>query len=107
ENGLRALVASPPLNAADASSVARRTGTLTRNAPPGSGAKSTMRAAEPWRKRGNPHRDTTTETVAQRRGDSRHGKQTAKPNLCVGHQPTVLVSAQRVTPPNRASARPA
>jgi hypothetical protein len=36
--------------------------------PRRSGAKSTMRAAEKKRKLGNPHRDTTTETVAQRAG---------------------------------------
>jgi hypothetical protein len=36
-----------------------------------SGAKSAMWAAEPWRTHGNPHRDTTTETVAARGGDMR------------------------------------
>src|SRR4029079_18992519 len=47
ENGLRALAASPPLNAADASSVARRTGTLTRKAPPKRAEVNPQRACRP------------------------------------------------------------
>ena len=49
----------------------RCAGELAEKAPQGSGAKSAMWAAEPWRTHGNPHRDTTTETVAARGGDMR------------------------------------
>jgi hypothetical protein len=42
-------------------------------APPGSGAKSTMRAAEKRRRKRGPHRHNTTETVAQHSQHSEAG----------------------------------
>jgi hypothetical protein len=75
--------------------VAAETTAGHRKSPARSGAKSAMWAAEKGGRNASPHRDTTTETVAQHTGNSHSGKQTVIQPGCIPTRIRFSVRARR------------